>query len=74
MVAHAVAKRGLEDALSSLRDNKEEYQMVAEHFRKEVLKVEVFFRSLKLQIIQEQPEYDVRSTYEIVSWKIFYPN
>ncbi|CAG0893870.1 unnamed protein product [Darwinula stevensoni] len=57
LVALAVVKQGLDGALSSLRGT-EEFNKVTEQFRKEVLKVEVFFRSLNIQVIQEQPKYD----------------
>ena len=55
---------GLKDYIKTLSPNGDEYLKLKQKLQDEMLKVEVFFRSLNLQIIQEQPKYDVRKILE----------
>ncbi|CAG0899054.1 unnamed protein product [Darwinula stevensoni] len=50
---------GLDDTLLALRSNEAKYLKVQEQLQKDMLKVEIFFRSLNIQVIQEQPKYDL---------------
>ncbi|CAG0888605.1 unnamed protein product [Darwinula stevensoni] len=50
---------GLDDVLGSIQNDPAAYATTKENIQKDMLKVEIFFRSLNLQTIQEQPKYDL---------------
>ena len=64
-------KLGIEDYLSVVLRNETEYQATKESLQKDMLKVEIYYRSLNLQVIQEQPKYDVRELDKMGSLQIF---
>ncbi|CAG0893502.1 unnamed protein product [Darwinula stevensoni] len=59
LLSRAVYKLGYEDAFATVRNDPVQFAAVKEQLKKDMLKVEVFFRSLNLQVIQEQPKYDL---------------